>query len=96
MRTFKIVFLWALIALCVGLTGIIYLQSEGAATAVGSLLLLVIVSFAYDHRASIFGKGEAAAIRHDEAVGASVGHAVAMSRFADGEVRGAPNYSGKP
>jgi uncharacterized membrane protein YfcA len=94
MRTFKIVVLWILVALCVGLTGVIYLQSEGAALAVGSLLLLVIVSFLYDHRASIFSKSEAAAIRHDEAVGASVGHAVAMSRFADGEVRGAPNFKG--
>ena len=94
MRTFKITIAWILVAFCVGITGAVYLQSQGAAVAVGSLLPLVLVSFLYDHRTSIFSPGEAKAKKKDELTGTAVAQGVALTRLAEGEVRGSPNYSG--
>ena len=87
MRTFKITIAWILVAFCVGITGAVYLQSQGAAVAVGSLLSLVLVSFLYDHRTSIFSPGEAKAKKKDELTGTAVAQGVALTRLAEGEVR---------
>lgn len=95
MRTFKIIVAVALAALCIGLTGAIYLQSEGAALSVGTLLVLVIVSFLYDNRRSIFsGDKSMRAKLADEKTASAVAQAAALTRLSEGEIRGTPNYSG--
>ena len=94
MRAFKIIVAIVLSAFCIGITGSIYLQSEGAAISVGLLLFLVIASFLYDHRRSIFS-GEASRPRiQDEKTATAVAQGAAFTRFAEGEIRGAPNYKG--
>ncbi|MEQ8267956.1 MAG: hypothetical protein RH982_12210 [Parvibaculum sp.] len=93
MRTFKIVVALLLAAFCIGVTGAIYLQNEGAAIAVGLLIGLVLVSFLIDHRRSIFtGGGDGKAL--DRKAGVGIAQAAALTRFAEGEVRGTPNYKG--
>lgn len=95
MRKFKIVVALALAALCIGLTAAIYLQSPGAALAVGLLLLLVVISFLYDHRQAIFSKPAGITIKlAEEKAALGVTQAAALTRLAEGEIRGAPNYSG--
>ncbi len=94
MRTFKIIVALILAAFCIGVTGAIYLQSEGAAISVGSLIFLVIVSFLYDHRRSIFSGGPSRARLQDEKTATALAQAAAFTRFAEGEVRGTPNYKG--
>ena len=94
MRTFKITVTLILAAFCIGVTGAIYLQSEGAAISVGALLFLVIVSFLYDHRSTIFSSEPARSRLHDDKVGTAVAQGAAFTRFAEGEVRGTPNYKG--
>lgn len=94
MRTFKIVIAVALIALFVGVTGAIYLQSEAAAISVGSLFGLVLLSFLYDNWSVLFG-GDAAPARAPRGKsGVAIGQATALTRFGEGEVRGAPGYKG--
>ena len=94
MRTFKITVAIILAAFCIGITGAIYLQSEGAAISVGALLVLVIVSFLYDHRRSIFSSAPRRSRLHDERTATAVAQGAAFTRFAEGEVRGTPNYKG--
>lgn len=94
MRTFKIVIAVALMALLVGVTGAIYMQSEGAAISVGFLFGLVLLSFLYDNRSVLFG-GEAVSARAPRGkAGVAIGQATALTRFGEGEVRGAPGYKG--
>ena len=94
MRTFKIVIAVVLIALLVGVTGAIYMQSEAAAISVGSLLGLVLLSFLYDNWSVLFGAGSAPARAHRGKAGVAIGQATALTRFGEGEVRGAPGYKG--
>ncbi|MBO6633512.1 hypothetical protein [Parvibaculum sp.] len=94
MRTFKITVALVLAAFCIGVTGAIYLQSEGAAISVGALIFLVIVSFLYDHRRSIFTSDPARSHLKDDKTATAVAQGAAFTRFAEGEVRGAPNYKG--
>ncbi|MDZ4380357.1 MAG: hypothetical protein U0942_03345 [Parvibaculum sp.] len=94
MRTFKIVIAAILAALLVGVTGAIYLQSEGAAMSVGSLLALVLLSFVYDNRSQLFGGGAATARAPGGKAGVAIGQATALTRFGEGEVRGTPGYKG--
>lgn len=94
MRIFKIVVALLLAATCIGVTGAIYLQSEGAAIAVGLLLALVVVSFLIDHRKSIFSGGARRDKSLADKAGVAVAQAAALTRFAEGEVRGAPDFKG--
>lgn len=92
MRTFKIVVALLFAAASIGVTGAIYLQSEGAAIAVGLLLALVIVSFLIDYRKSIFRGGAPRGKSFTDKAGVAVAQGTALTRFAEGEVRGAPNF----
>lgn len=95
MRKFKIIVAIALAALCIGLTTAIYLQSPGAALAVGLLFLLVVISFLYDHRQAIFSQRAEVTIKlAEEKTALGVAQAAALTRLAEGEIRGTPNYSG--
>lgn len=95
MRKFKIIVAIALAALSVGLTAAIYLQNPGASLAVGLLLLMVLISFLYDHRQAIFSKPTDITIKlADEKTSLGVAQAAALTRLAEGEIRGTPNYSG--
>lgn len=91
MRTFKIIVALLLAAFCIGITGSIYLQSEGAAIAVGLLLVLVVVSFVFDHRQSLFGGSRERPPAGDK-TGVAIAQGTALTRFAEGEVRGTANY----
>ncbi|ABS64283.1 hypothetical protein Plav_2675 [Parvibaculum lavamentivorans DS-1] len=94
MRTFKIILAVLLAAFCIGVTGMIYLQSGGAAIAVGLLLGLVVVSFLFDNRRTLF-RGDAGRKEVvDGKAGLAVAQAAALTRFSEGEVRGTPNYKG--
>lgn len=94
MRLFKII-IASIIALGgAGVTGAIYLQNETGAIGVGSLIFLVLVSFMADNRRSLF-PGEAERIsRRDKKVGTAIAQGTALTRFAEGEVRGSPTFSG--
>ena len=94
MRNFKTVIAVVLIALLVGVTGAIYMQSEAAAISVGSLLGLVLLSFLYDNWSVLFGGGSAPARAPRGKAGIAIGQATALTRFGEGEVRGAPGYKG--
>ena len=94
MRTFKTVIAVVLIALLVGVTGAIYMQSEAAAISVGSLLGLVLLSFLYDNWSVPFGGGSAPARAPRGKASIAIGQATALTRFGEGEVRGAPGYKG--
>ncbi|PKQ01679.1 MAG: hypothetical protein CVT73_22170, partial [Alphaproteobacteria bacterium HGW-Alphaproteobacteria-12] len=91
MRTFKIVITAILTVLLVGVTGAIYMQSEAAAISVGSLSSLVLLSFLYDNRSALFGGGASARAPRGK-TGVAIGQATALTRFGEGEVRGAPGY----
>ncbi len=92
MRTFKIVLALLIAAFCIGVTGLIYLQSGGAATGVGLLMGLVVVSFVFDNRRAIFSGGGSRKPAPGDKTGVAVAQAAALTRFAEGEVRGTPNY----
>lgn len=91
MRTFKIVLALLIAAFCIGVTGLIYLQSGGAATGVGLLMGLVVVSFVFDNRSAIFSGSPRKPAPGDK-TGVAVAQAAALTRFAEGEVRGTPNF----
>ncbi|MDO9126063.1 hypothetical protein [Parvibaculum sp.] len=91
MRTFKIILALLIAAFCVGVTGLIYLQSGGGATGVGLLMGLVFVSFVFDNRSAIFGGGSRKPVPGGKA-GVAIAQGAALTRFAEGEVRGTPNY----
>ncbi|MDR3499272.1 MAG: hypothetical protein P4L72_08600 [Parvibaculum sp.] len=55
MRAFKITFALILVLSSAALTGLIYIQSQGAGISTGLLLALVILCYAYDHRHHLFG-----------------------------------------
>jgi hypothetical protein len=94
MRLFKII-IAAIIALGgAAVTGAIYLQNETGAIGVGSLVFLVLVSFVADNRKSIFSRDAASIKRRDEKVATAIAQGTALTRFAEGEVRGSPSYSG--
>lgn len=94
MRTFKIVIAVVLVALLVGVTGAIYMQSQAGAISAGSLLGLVLLSFLYDNWSVLFGGGSAPASTPRGKTGVAVGQAAALTRFSEGEVRGAPGFKG--
>lgn len=77
-----------------GVTGAIYLQSETGAVGVGSLVFLVLVSFIADNRASLFSVSAAQKAKRDEKVATAIAQGTALTRFAEGEVRGSPKFSG--
>ncbi len=75
-------------------TGAIYLQSETGAIAVGSLVFLVLVSFVADNRASLFSRSPTQIAKRDEKVATAIAQGTALTRFAEGEVRGSPKFTG--
>lgn len=94
MRLFRII-IAAIIALGgAGVTGAIYLQNETGAIGVGALVVLVLVSFMADNRRSLFASDAGSKKQHDKKVATAIAQGTALTRLAEGEVRGSPSYSG--
>ncbi|MBX3447598.1 MAG: hypothetical protein KF765_12665 [Parvibaculaceae bacterium] len=94
MRLFRIIIAVTLALGGIGVTAAVYMQNETGAIAVGSLLFLVLVSFLVDNRRSLF-PGEAERLKlQDKKVATAIAQGTALTRFAEGEVRGSPTYSG--
>lgn len=94
MRLFRIIIAVTLALGGIGVTVAVYLQNETGAIAVGSLLLLVLVSFLVDNRRSLF-PGERERLKlQDKKVATAIAQGTALTRFAEGEVRGSPTYGG--
>ncbi|MBX3504628.1 MAG: hypothetical protein KF895_04055 [Parvibaculum sp.] len=94
MRLFRIIIAVTLALGGIGVTAAVYLQNETGAVAVGSLLFLVLVSFLVDNRRTLF-PGEAERLKlQDKKVATAIAQGTALTRFAEGEVRGSPTYGG--
>tara|TARA_R110002110_G_scaffold63285_11_gene176153 strand:+ start:6034 stop:6321 length:288 start_codon:yes stop_codon:yes gene_type:complete len=94
MRVFKITIAILLTVFFLGVTAAIYLQSRGAALSVGLLLALILATFLFDHRRSIFGGKRVHSRALGENTRLAVAEGTALTRLHEGEVRGTPNYKG--
>lgn len=95
MRLFKIIIALIIALGGIGATAAVYMQSETGAIGLGSLVFLVLVSFVADNRSTLFASGGGRTGRRDEKVATAIAQGTALTRFAEGEVRGAPHFSGR-
>lgn len=94
MRVFRIIIVASLSVFFLGVTAAIYLQSRGAALSVGLLLALIVASFIFDRRHSLFGRRRTRGHGLSENTRLAVAQSAALTRLQEGEVRGTSNYKG--